>query len=39
MMGAHWDATGDRVEVAMNPKPKKSPVGQSCHSQSHHLSN
>ena len=27
MMGAHWDATGDRLEVAMNPKPSKSPVG------------
>ena len=26
MMGAHWDATGDAVEVAMNPAPGKSPV-------------
>ncbi|KAF2214213.1 hypothetical protein CERZMDRAFT_110593 [Cercospora zeae-maydis SCOH1-5] len=26
MMGAHWDATGDRLEVAMNPSPGKSPV-------------
>ncbi|EKG11850.1 Cytochrome b5 [Macrophomina phaseolina MS6] len=26
MMGAHWDADGDRVEVAMNPNPGKSPV-------------
>lgn len=26
MMGAHWDADGDRVEVAMNPNPSKSPV-------------
>jgi len=26
MMGAHWDATGDAVEVAMNPSPGKSPV-------------
>ncbi|KAB2573876.1 4,5-DOPA dioxygenase extradiol [Lasiodiplodia theobromae] len=26
MMGAHWDADGDRVEVAMNPSPNKSPV-------------
>jgi len=26
MMGAHWDATGDMVEVAMNPSPGKSPV-------------
>ncbi|OJD33964.1 aromatic ring-opening dioxygenase family protein [Diplodia corticola] len=26
MMGAHWDADGDRVEVAMNPAPTKSPV-------------
>jgi len=25
--GAHWDATGDRIEVAMNPKPGKSPLG------------
>ncbi|KAJ5122210.1 aromatic ring-opening dioxygenase family protein [Penicillium atrosanguineum] len=26
IMGAHWDALGDKVEVAMNPKPGKSPV-------------
>lgn len=26
MMGAHWDATGDAIEVAMNPSPGKSPV-------------
>ncbi|KAF1816417.1 LigB subunit of an aromatic-ring-opening dioxygenase LigAB [Eremomyces bilateralis CBS 781.70] len=26
MMGAHWDAEGDRIEVATNPDPKKSPV-------------
>ncbi|KAL2412557.1 hypothetical protein ABEF91_000836 [Exophiala dermatitidis] len=26
MMGAHWDATGDRIEVATNPNPGKSPV-------------
>lgn len=26
MMGAHWDATGDAIEVAMNPNPGKSPV-------------
>jgi len=26
MMGAHWDATGDSIEVAMNPSPGKSPV-------------
>jgi aromatic ring-opening dioxygenase catalytic subunit (LigB family) len=27
MMGAHWDARGtDRIDVAMNPKPQKSPV-------------
>ncbi|KAK7534743.1 Extradiol ring-cleavage dioxygenase, class III enzyme, subunit B [Phyllosticta citribraziliensis] len=26
MMGAHWDADADRVEVAMNPTPNKSPV-------------
>ncbi|KAG7432514.1 PKS-NRPS hybrid synthetase [Fusarium oxysporum f. sp. raphani] len=26
MMGAHWDAEGDRMQVAMNPKPGKSPV-------------
>ncbi|CAK7207202.1 hypothetical protein SEUCBS139899_010011 [Sporothrix eucalyptigena] len=26
MMGAHWDANGDRIEVATNPKPEKSPV-------------
>ncbi|KAL2107194.1 hypothetical protein VUR80DRAFT_5566 [Thermomyces stellatus] len=26
MMGAHWDAPGDRIEVATNPKPGKSPV-------------
>ncbi|GAB7351464.1 hypothetical protein MBLNU459_g2124t1 [Dothideomycetes sp. NU459] len=27
MMGAHWDATGDAIEVSANPKPEKSPVG------------
>lgn len=27
MMGAHWDALGDAVEVSANPKPAKSPVG------------
>lgn len=26
MMGAHWDATGDVIEVSMNPAPGKSPV-------------
>ena len=26
MMGAHWDATGDAIEVAMNLAPGKSPV-------------
>ncbi|KAI8632763.1 Extradiol ring-cleavage dioxygenase, class III enzyme, subunit B [Xylariaceae sp. FL1651] len=26
MMGAHWDATGDGIEVATNPNPSKSPV-------------
>lgn len=26
MMGAHWDANNDRIEVAMNPSPAKSPV-------------
>jgi aromatic ring-opening dioxygenase catalytic subunit (LigB family) len=27
MMGAHWDARGvNRIDVAMNPKPTKSPV-------------
>lgn len=26
MMGAHWDANGDKIEVATNPKPGKSPV-------------
>ena len=26
MMGAHWDATGDAIEVSMNPTPSKSPV-------------
>lgn len=26
MMGAHWDATHDRIEVSMNPNPGKSPV-------------
>ena len=26
MMGAHWDALGDKVEVATNPAPGKSPV-------------
>lgn len=27
MMGAHWDASSDRIEVSANPKPQKSPVG------------
>src|SRR5690606_23655883 len=26
LQGAHWDAPGDRVEVATNPNPGKSPV-------------
>ena len=26
MMGAHWDASGDAIEVASNPHPQKSPV-------------
>ncbi|KAF2158260.1 LigB subunit of an aromatic-ring-opening dioxygenase LigAB [Myriangium duriaei CBS 260.36] len=26
MMGAHWDALGDAVHVATNPRPGKSPV-------------
>lgn len=26
MMGAHWDAANDKIEVAMNPDPGKSPV-------------
>lgn len=26
MMGAHWDATGSKIQVAMNPTPNKSPV-------------
>ncbi|KAI5460925.1 Extradiol ring-cleavage dioxygenase, class III enzyme, subunit B [Mariannaea sp. PMI_226] len=26
MMGAHWDASDDRIEVATNPAPAKSPV-------------
>ena len=27
MMGAHWDARGtNRIDVAMNPAPNKSPV-------------
>ncbi|KAK5105818.1 hypothetical protein LTR62_002121 [Meristemomyces frigidus] len=26
MMGAHWDARGNALEVAMNPSPGKSPV-------------
>jgi aromatic ring-opening dioxygenase catalytic subunit (LigB family) len=26
MMGAHWDAANDKIEVAMNPNPGKSPV-------------
>ncbi|KAL4735877.1 Extradiol ring-cleavage dioxygenase, class III enzyme, subunit B [Aspergillus similis] len=26
IMGAHWDCAGDKIEVAMNPKPDKSPV-------------
>lgn len=27
MMGAHWDAPRNTIEVAANPKPSKSPVG------------
>ncbi|KAL9622643.1 MAG: hypothetical protein Q9160_002953 [Pyrenula sp. 1 TL-2023] len=27
MMGAHWDAPGDFLEISANPKPAKSPVG------------
>jgi aromatic ring-opening dioxygenase catalytic subunit (LigB family) len=27
MMGAHWDTLGERIEVATNPRPQKSPVG------------
>lgn len=26
MMGAHWDVTGDKIQVATNPNPNKSPV-------------
>lgn len=26
IMGAHWDCLGDKIEVACNPAPKKSPV-------------
>ncbi|KAG9967185.1 LigB subunit of an aromatic-ring-opening dioxygenase LigAB, partial [Aureobasidium melanogenum] len=26
MMGAHWDARGDKIMVSANPKPNKSPV-------------
>ncbi|KAI4779263.1 LigB subunit of an aromatic-ring-opening dioxygenase LigAB, partial [Aureobasidium sp. EXF-8845] len=26
MMGAHWDARGDKILVSANPKPNKSPV-------------
>jgi len=26
IMGAHWDVRGDKVQVATNPKPNKSPV-------------
>src|ERR1700748_692916 len=26
MMGAHWDAVGDKIEVATNPHTGKSPV-------------
>ncbi|KAJ5536250.1 hypothetical protein N7513_009436 [Penicillium frequentans] len=26
IMGAHWDCLGDKIEVATNPKPGKSPV-------------
>ncbi|KAF4625770.1 hypothetical protein G7Y89_g12401 [Cudoniella acicularis] len=26
MMGAHWECTGDEIQVAMNPKPEKTPV-------------
>ena len=26
MMGAHWDATYDMIEVATTPNPGKSPV-------------
>jgi aromatic ring-opening dioxygenase catalytic subunit (LigB family) len=24
--GAHWEVTGDKIEVAMNPNPQKTPV-------------
>ncbi|KAH9842196.1 LigB subunit of an aromatic-ring-opening dioxygenase LigAB [Teratosphaeria destructans] len=27
MMGAHWDAEGDSIQVSANPTPAKSPVG------------
>ncbi|KAH8691284.1 aromatic ring-opening dioxygenase family protein [Talaromyces proteolyticus] len=26
MMGAHWECTGNKIEVAMNPQPQKTPV-------------
>lgn len=26
MMGAHWETTGERIEVSANPKPPKQPV-------------
>jgi len=26
IMGAHWDCLEDKIQVAMNPTPKKSPV-------------
>ncbi|KAF4626813.1 hypothetical protein G7Y89_g11341 [Cudoniella acicularis] len=26
MMGAHWEALGDEIQVAMNPKPQQTPV-------------
>ncbi|KAL2829635.1 Extradiol ring-cleavage dioxygenase, class III enzyme, subunit B [Aspergillus pseudoustus] len=26
MMGAHWECTGDKIQVAMNPNPQKTPV-------------
>lgn len=32
MMGAHWDARGvNRIDVAMNPAPEKSPLPTSTH--------
>ncbi|RDL33937.1 uncharacterized protein BP5553_08305 [Venustampulla echinocandica] len=26
MMGAHWEALGDEIQVAMNPNPQQTPV-------------